>query len=92
MILIFIQGLVLFIDWFMGPQPDIYEHQPLTPVDEVDATKEDKVKAEDVSEEKGQEVEDDEDEDGNQDKSVRKRKVKIKFLVCLKSFIMKFIK
>jgi len=68
-------GLVLFIDWFMGPQPEIYEPQP-TPLDEIDATKENKIKEneEDEEEENAEEVKD--DEEVNQDKSVRKRKVK----------------
>ena len=66
----------MFIDWFMGPQPEIYESQP-TPVDEIDATKENKEKEEGEGEEKAEEVKDDEEEEAvSQDKSVRKRKVK----------------
>lgn len=58
----------------MGPQPEIYEPQP-TPVDEIDTTKENK---EAEGEEKAEEVKDEEEEEVvTQDKSVRKRKVKM---------------
>ena len=66
----------------MGPQPDIYEPQP-TPLDEIDATKENKTKQneEEETEEKAEEVKD--DEEVNQDKSVRKRKVKFEWFFQL---------
>jgi len=60
-------GLVLFIDWWMGPQPDMYEGVPPS-MEEVDG----KTEEENVEEEKVEEI----NEEANDEKKVRKRKVK----------------
>lgn len=65
-------GLVLFIDWFMGPQPEMSDvAQPIeNDTNGTTVTKDDDV------EEKAEEVEEDNGDDKAKDKSVRKRKVK----------------
>jgi len=71
-------GLVLFIDWWMGPQPDMYEGQQM-PVEEIDGKKEEdegEEKVEEIREAEEENEEEEETSNSTEKKNLRKRKVK----------------